>query len=183
MSREAFEKWYMSRGWVDTYDPLMKHDHGAYIVTETCEAWQAWQAALQHSRESVSLKLSPEVEQEKLDNNRFGVTVPEWNGEGLPPVWTECEVSMSAGMFGASEWVACTILAYDIGIAEIAVFKTKAGVYGGATWDFFRPIKTEREKAIEAMSLAIRGATYLTKDVTNAVAAALFYAGYRKVEK
>jgi hypothetical protein len=22
----------------------MKHAHGAYIVTETCEAWQAWQA-------------------------------------------------------------------------------------------------------------------------------------------
>ena len=43
--REAFEKWYMSRGWVDTFDPLVKHDHGAYIVTETCEAWEAWQAA------------------------------------------------------------------------------------------------------------------------------------------
>jgi hypothetical protein len=35
----------MSRGWVDTFDPLIKHDHGAYIVAETCEAWEAWQAA------------------------------------------------------------------------------------------------------------------------------------------
>ncbi len=43
--REAFEKWYMSRGWVETYDPLMKHGHGGYIVLETCEAWKAWQAA------------------------------------------------------------------------------------------------------------------------------------------
>ena len=43
--REAFEKWYMSRGWVDTVDPLVQDDHGAYTVTETCEAWQAWQAA------------------------------------------------------------------------------------------------------------------------------------------
>ena len=51
MSREAFEKWYMSRGWVDTFDPLMKHDHGAYIVAETCEAWEAWQAALQAQAE------------------------------------------------------------------------------------------------------------------------------------
>jgi hypothetical protein len=53
--REAFEKWYMSRGWVDTFDPLVKHDHGAYIVTETCEAWEAWQAALQ-SGEPVVLE-------------------------------------------------------------------------------------------------------------------------------
>lgn len=43
--REAFEKWYMSRSWVEAYDPLMKHDHGGYIVLETCEAWKAWQAA------------------------------------------------------------------------------------------------------------------------------------------
>jgi hypothetical protein len=53
-AREAFEKWYMSRGWVDTFDPLIKHDHGAYIVAETCEAWEAWQAALQHSGEPVA---------------------------------------------------------------------------------------------------------------------------------
>jgi hypothetical protein len=127
----------------------------------------------------LSLKLSPEMEQEKLDNNRFGVTVPEWNGEGLPPVGTVCEVSMSAGMFGASEWVACTILAHDIGPDEIAVFKTKAGVYGGATWDFFRPIKSEREKAIKAIE-AIIYEQY--RFITNA-AERLYDAGYRKVEK
>jgi hypothetical protein len=33
----------------------MKHDHGAYIVTETCEAWEAWQAALQRSGEPVGV--------------------------------------------------------------------------------------------------------------------------------
>ena len=57
--REAFEKWYMSRGWVDTFDPLIKHDHGAYIVAETCEAWEAWQAALQHSESEPVAWMSP----------------------------------------------------------------------------------------------------------------------------
>jgi hypothetical protein len=129
--------------------------------------------------------LSPEVIQEKLDNNRFGVTVPEWNGEGLPPVGTECEVSMSVGMFGASEWVACTVLVHDIGIAEIAVFRTKAGAYGGAKRGFFRPIKSEREKAIQAMNPIIcsQGMFSADGDACKAISAALYDAGYRKVEK
>jgi hypothetical protein len=110
---------------------------------------------------------------------------PEWSGEGLPPVGTECEVSMSAGMFGASVWVSCTILAYDIGITEIAVFRTKAGAYGGAKRGFFRPIKSEREKAIQAMNPIIcsQGMFSADGDACKAISAALYDAGYRKVEK
>jgi hypothetical protein len=107
---------------------------------------------------------------------------PEWNGEGLPPVGTVCEVSIGA-IAGGSQWVACTILAHDIGPDEIAVYRRKDGVYRGSTWDFFRPIKTEREKAIEAISLEISRSYCLTKDLTNAIAAALYNEGYRKVEK
>jgi hypothetical protein len=109
----------------------------------------------------------------------------EWSGEGLPPVGTECEVSMSAGMFGASLWVACTILAHDIGPDEIAVFKTKAGVYRGVTRDFFRPIKSEREKAIQAMNPIIcsQGMFSSDGDACKAISAALYDAGYRKVVK
>jgi hypothetical protein len=131
------------------------------------------------------LKISSAHVRKMLDNNRFGVTVPEWSGDGLPPVGTECEVSMSTGMFGAPEWLACTVLVHDIGAWEIAVFKTKAGVYGGATWDFFRPLKTEREKAIQAMNPIIcsQGMFSADGDACKAISAALYDAGYRKVEK
>jgi hypothetical protein len=129
--------------------------------------------------------LSPEVTQGKLDNNRFGVTVPEWNGEGLPPAGTVCEVSMSAGIFGASVWSTCTILAHDIGSVEIAVYRTKDGEYGGVSWNLFRPVKPEREKAIQAMNPIIcsQGMFSADGDACKAISAALYDAGYRKVVK
>jgi hypothetical protein len=122
--------------------------------------------------------LSPEVIQEKLDNNRFGVTVPEWNGEGLPPVGTECRINHER-------------LAYDnarITYMGKGVFCYEASgtEYTGSTYDAaFYPIKTEREIAIEAMNPIIcsQGMFSADGDACKAISAALYDAGYRKVEK
>lgn len=100
---------------------------------------------------------------------------PEWNGEGLPPVGTVCRINHERLAYDNARitYMGKGVFCYEVSGTE----------YAGSTYDAtFYPIKSERDKAIEAMSLAIRGLTYLTKDV-NAIAAALFDAGYRKVEK
>jgi len=100
---------------------------------------------------------------------------PEWKGEGLPPVGTVCRINHERLAYDNARitYMGKGVFCYEVSGTE----------YAGSTYDAtFYPIKSERDKAIEAMSLAIRGLTYLTKDV-NAIAAALFDAGYRKVEK
>lgn len=79
-----------------------------------------------------------------------GVDIPEWNGEGLPPVGVECEWLASAD----HDWVAVTVLAYD---GNDAWLKPSDGsqsfVVGNVAG--FRPIRTEAERkrdiAIEAI--------------------------------
>lgn len=107
--------------------------------------------------------------------NELMAQPPEWNGEGLPPVGAVCRLRNG-------EWVHAQAKITYMGNG-VFCYEVNGTEYTGAARDTnFYPIKSEREKAIEAMSLAIRGLTYLTKDV-NAIAAALFDAGYRKVEK
>lgn len=73
------------------------------------------------------------------------VGVPEWNGEGLPPVGVECEWLASAD----HDWVAVTVLAYD---GNDAWLKPSDGsqsfVVGNVAG--FRPLRTEAEKAMES---------------------------------
>jgi hypothetical protein len=70
----------------------MKHAHGAYIVTETCEAWRAWQAALQ-SREPV------------VDE---GTTTPPCDCiENVNGRWVQsCECRNTGDLLSAQDW--CT---------------------------------------------------------------------------
>lgn len=74
-----------------------------------------------------------------------GVDMPEWNGEGLPPVGVECEWLASAD----HDWVAVTVLAYD---GNDAWLKPSDGsqsfVVGNVAG--FRPIRTEAERKREA---------------------------------
>jgi len=100
----------------------------------------------------------------------------EWNGEGLPPVGTLCRLTIG-------EWAHSNARITHMG-KGVFCYEVSGTEYTGSVCDAtFTPIKSEREKAIEAMSLAISRSTYLTKDLTNAIAAALYNEGYRKVEK
>jgi hypothetical protein len=104
---------------------------------------------------------------------------PEWNGEGLPPVGTEVDGKTVSGV-----WREGKVVGYDVDdMGEDVVVAWVAATESYHGFDEFRPIKSEREIAIEAISLAISRSTYLTKDLTNAIAAALYNEGYRKVEK
>ena len=105
---------------------------------------------------------------------------PEWNGEGLPPVGTECEAMICRDVLIA-DWYKGIVVAHHW--TKAVVYSEQLNAYYGVGINSLRPIKSEREKAIEAISLAISRSTYLTKDLTNAIAAALYNEGYRKVEK
>lgn len=78
---------------------------------------------------------------------RFGSDSPQWNGQGLPPVGLDCEIKLGGewllGMlkaqFGNRVWIS-TLLTGDKVVPSNAVE--------------FRPIKSPRDKAIEAISRA-----------------------------
>lgn len=89
---------------------------------------------------------------------------PVWNGEGLPPVGTECEYSLNAGR----TWFKCKI-DYILGTQGLIML---ADVYEGgqfvsfAEYDGklkFRPILSEAERKRDAFCNDVR--PYLTKSV------------------
>lgn len=72
----------------------------------------------------------------------------EWNGEGLPPVGTECERSWTG-----DKWLTCRVL--FIGDENI-VLKLATREVSYLILDVkFRPIRSARDKAVEAMFYAI----------------------------
>lgn len=77
----------------------------------------------------------------------------EWDGEGLPPIGTVCERS-----FNGTQWFLTTIVAHVTPSSKghQAAFCDNDGDYNG--WGYagsFRPIRSARDKAIEALSLVI----------------------------
>lgn len=85
---------------------------------------------------------------------------PVWNGEGLPPVGCECEVSVCGG------WEPGRIVFSDesIGVAyvcESSLSPTLDCVSGFSALKHFRPIRSEREEAINQIAeLMGRGTFY-----------------------
>jgi hypothetical protein len=96
-----------------------------------------------------------------------------WRGpqDGLPPVGTEVEAesgySWKRGTVVARVWEAC--------FGDTAIIQCK-GYWVSRRADGIRPIKTERERAIEEMLKD------MPDDINAALAAALYDAGYRKGE-
>lgn len=97
---------------------------------------------------------------ESAKNAVLAASKPEWNGEGVPPVGTECEYSLNAGR----TWFKCKI-DYVLGTQGLIML---ADVYEGgqfvgfAEYDGklkFRPIRSEadkkRDEAIESMASLI----------------------------
>lgn len=70
----------------------------------------------------------------------------QWDGTGLPPVGTECEF-----LSNDTSWGKVVIIGYD---GDRVVFKPSGETYYGiepSERQIFRPLRTERDKAIEQM--------------------------------
>lgn len=93
------------------------------------------------------------------------IDIPEWNGEGLPPVGVECEYSLNSGR----TWFKCKI-DYILGTQGLVML---ADVFEGGQWVSFheydgklkfRPLRTEaekeRESAINDIALLIGRGTF-----------------------
>lgn len=70
-----------------------------------------------------------------------GVDMPEWNGEGLPPVGCECEVKR------AIDWVKCKIL--FISDAHVVLMADEECCWNTCACQF-RPLRTESERKRDA---------------------------------
>lgn len=103
----------------------------------------------------------------------------EWNGEGLPPVGCECEMTSDDG-----KWVLVEIIAVHIGFAHGWHDSARAVYYSDDASDF-RPVKTQEQKDREAfIDRVMTGISIDVKHATIAhnIAEQLFDAGYKAPE-
>lgn len=78
------------------------------------------------------------------------VDMPEWNGEGLPPIGCACEMQASKGT-----WIPVEIIAKNDGFTFGWSYDYRI-VFLGDKADEFRPLRTEGERAREDAETAIR---------------------------
>lgn len=75
---------------------------------------------------------------------RRQITKPVWDGEGLPPVGTKCEVQTSSN----SPWFECEIVySGESGAAFISTKSNSIGCVDDSCTDFFRPIRSPEDVA------------------------------------
>lgn len=130
---------------------------GHHLITR-----QEWQ----QERDKVSGK--PEV-----DNS--------WHERGeLPPVGCECEVAPKSG----GTWIKAVILAVTNHNVIMLVNDEPLEVVSRASNVIFRPLRTEREKAIEEMAAILVGCEKyaITQNVATAAGEFLYDAGCRMVK-
>lgn len=83
-----------------------------------------------------------------------GVNVPEWNGDGLPPVGTICEAKVPRSITGW-EWRKVKVVEPGIPGAEKEVLVYDLETTLPAWTDEFRPLRTEAEKAREKLAASL----------------------------
>lgn len=105
---------------------------------------------------------------------RRPITEPVWDGEGLPPVGTKCEVQTSSN----SPWFECEIVySGESGAAFISTKSNSIGCVDDSCTDFFRPIRSPEDvpsdKAIKAMREALGHAAGMieVRNIYRAIAA------------
>lgn len=125
-----------------------------------------------------------DYENEAADDNATAIITREQYEVWIPPVGTECEVRESDSNSPFFKWQSCTISAINIkpcGENQICVIDDNgdfAIFYPTNNSVKFRPIRTEREKGIEAMLDLLNAGTQLS--LADAIEQ-LYDAGYRKV--
>ena len=75
----------------------------------------------------------------------------QWDGTGLPPVGTECECHVDEGV------IHCVVVGYDFDEKAVVMRNVPARKYFSIQADSGRikPIRTERDKAIEQMAIYV----------------------------
>lgn len=98
----------------------------------------------------------------------------QWNGEGLPPVGTECEYADYKG-----NWHKIYIVARHLGATFVEWrsndFKGSDIIRGEISEKRFRPVQNEREKAIDEIASMIGRGTFFED------AERIYDTGYRKM--
>lgn len=108
--------------------------------------------------------------------------VPTWDGKGLPPVGTVCEIKNN------SEWKKCEIVAHkDIDGVTHAIAWIDADTCDQSQGIRFRPIPTPEQIAAEKRKNAIEEMVEIARKVSRwgsspIEMAAIYDAGYRKQE-
>ena len=103
----------------------------------------------------------------------------DWHKNGeLPPVGEVCKAYIDY----PPQWVETEIVAHKDGFAIGWCKSVMKGCHGDKAHEF-RPLRTEREKAIDEMVEVLKSAIQDTKTVHKICASALYNAGYRKEVK
>lgn len=86
--------------------------------------------------------------------------ITEWNGDWLPPVGLECEMS-----YAGDEWHKCVIIAKG---EEQIIYQTQGSrEFSGHRNNYrFRPIRSEADKKRDAAISAIDAACLLVRDAS-----------------
>lgn len=82
------------------------------------------------------------------------IDIPEWNGEGLPPVGTICQAKVPRSITGW-EWQKVKVVEAGIPGAEKEVLVYDLETTLPAWTDEFRPLRTEAEKAREKLAASL----------------------------
>lgn len=114
----------------------------------------------------------------KVIAERRPITEPVWDGEGLPPVGVECEGLFPRHPGNSFEWQDCLVL---------YVFEHECAVKSKGTstlhyCDQFRPIRSPEDVARDDFIKKLSGNVIEGFSIGTKFAAALYDAGYRKME-
>ena len=108
------------------------------------------------------------LEQDLNECIGHGVDIPEWNGEGLPPVGTICMANLANGWTD----VKVAYIGDEGGLREALVFEIKTTK--PAWTDEFRPLRTEAEKAREKLAASLHIAAGASPIELNGIGALYF---------
>ena len=120
----------------------------------------------------------------KQERDKMQKQDKSWHERGeFPPTGCACEVLYRG------EWVAITVIGIDSD--GYCVFEMPKHMYDGAPydgiahWASFRPLRTEREKAIEEMAGIICAGGYFTNHdgAAKTIAARIYDAGFHKEQQ
>jgi hypothetical protein len=116
-----------------------------------------------------------------------------WNGRGLPPVGTVCEVMVGGLPSVAQDWEECTVLVVNDGIGgkmqvctrdfrgDLAIYHPEHDAV------YFRPIQTTEQIAADDREAAVDKLTALLDSdrdrAMRLIAEAIYDSGYRKQEQ
>lgn len=98
----------------------------------------------------------------------------EWNGQGLPPVGTNCEYRSNDG------WLQCEVVAHRNNAAVVLNHHYEADFVPPQD---LRPIRTPEQIAAEERAKAIEEMCFAEETLTVKQAKALYEAGYRRQEE